>query len=111
MEFRQEMSSFVRSYAVNQFCKDFPQDVNKNAQEQVLNNVKKVCEVYRPQRFYRRKNAPPSDLNSRVQVTLLEYGLKGELQRSKSVDDDTSNSSVVEEDRMDEVVYLWQHFF
>jgi SOS response regulatory protein OraA/RecX len=33
-------------------------------------------EVYRPQRHFRRKDAPPEEEESRVQSTLLEYGYK-----------------------------------
>lgn len=36
-----------------------------------------VLETYRPRRYYKRKTTPPDELSSRVQITLLEYGLHG----------------------------------
>ncbi|XP_049819343.1 coiled-coil domain-containing protein 93 isoform X2 [Aethina tumida] len=75
MEFRQERAAFVRSYAINQFNKDFPiHNQTKETEEKMLDNVKCVNDVYRPNRYYKRKNAPPPDIQSRVQITLLEYG-------------------------------------
>ncbi|KAF2896178.1 hypothetical protein ILUMI_09995 [Ignelater luminosus] len=79
MEFRQEMSSFVQSYAVSQFNKEFLlHEKQMDVQKQILENVNTVREVYRPRRYYRRKTAPPDDLQARVQITLLEYGLRGD---------------------------------
>lgn len=42
----------------------------------VTENVSHIIfqEVYRPQRHFRRKDAPPEEEESRVQSTLLEYG-------------------------------------
>ncbi|CAH0547662.1 unnamed protein product [Brassicogethes aeneus] len=78
MEFRQEMSAFVRLYAVNQFNKEFTlTDKNAEMQQKVLKNVNVVSEIYKPNRYYKRKNAPPADIQSRVQITLLEYGYRG----------------------------------
>lgn len=107
MEFRQEMSSFVRSYAINQFNKEFPiEKTNKTVHKKILKNVETVNDVYRPHRYYRRKNAPPPDLASRVQITLLEYGLQGEL-RKKSVATD-ANGLNVSDGSLDEVNrFLW----
>ncbi|KAK5642918.1 hypothetical protein RI129_009085 [Pyrocoelia pectoralis] len=85
MEFRQEMSAFVRSYAVSQFSKEFHlKNRNADVERQILCNVNVVKEVYKPHRYYRRKNAPPEDLPSKVQITLLEYGLRGERSSSKA---------------------------
>lgn len=96
------MSSFVRSYAINQFNKEFPiEKANSLAHNKVLYNVQTVNEVYRPHRYYRRKNAPPPDLVSRVQITLLEYGLQGEI-RKKAVANDANGLNVSDGD-VDEV--------
>lgn len=85
MEFRQEMSAFVRLYAVSQFSKEFHlKNRNADVERQILSNVNVVKEVYKPHRYYRRKNAPPDDLPSKVQITLLEYGLRGERSSSKT---------------------------
>lgn len=106
MEFRQEMSSFVRSYAINQFNKEFPlEKPNKTAHKKILENVATVNEVYRPHRYYRRKNAPPPDLPSRVQITLLEYGLQGES-RKKAIAAD-ANGLNVSDGGLDEVKFLF----
>jgi hypothetical protein len=42
----------------------------------VTENVSHVIfqEVYRPQRYFRRKDAAPEEEESHVQSTLLEYG-------------------------------------
>nr|CAD7459083.1 unnamed protein product [Timema tahoe] len=77
VETRQEMGDFTRSFAINQFDKHFsiPEERLADAQqENVLKNIKIIKEVYRPQRRFRRKDAPPDDEESRVQSTLLEYG-------------------------------------
>lgn len=88
MEFRQDMSAFVRSYAVSQFSKEFHlKNRNADVERQIMNNVNIVKEVYKPHRYYRRKNAPPDDLPSKVQITLLEYGLRGERSASKTDSD------------------------
>lgn len=80
MEYRGKMSAFVRTYAVNQFMKTFQQTKkNVELQKLVLQNVKAVSEVYRPHRLYKKKNISPVDLHSRVQITLLEYGLDGDI--------------------------------
>ncbi|CAG2068513.1 unnamed protein product, partial [Timema podura] len=71
------MGDFTRSFAINQFDKHFsiPEERLADAQqENVLKNIKIIKEVYRPQRRFRRKDAPPDDEESRVQSTLLEYG-------------------------------------
>lgn len=47
---------------------------------------------FRPHRYYKRKNAPPPDILSRVQITLLEYGFRGgekSKQLSKTGKDDS----------------------
>lgn len=94
MEFRQETASFVRSYAINQFNKSFStEDKDSSASSEILSNVQAVSETYRPRRYYRRKNAPPPDLASRVQITLLEYGLQGEI-RKKTVPNDANGLNV-----------------
>lgn len=105
MEFRQEMSSFVRLYAINQFNKEFStKQTTSTAHKIALQNVEKVNEMYRPHRYYRRKNAPPPDLASQVQITLLEYGLQGEM-RKKSVSSDP-NGLNISNDSVDEVHFL-----
>ncbi|KAJ8977686.1 hypothetical protein NQ317_000450 [Molorchus minor] len=78
MESRQEMSAFVRSYAVNQFDKQFDiKDKTAELRKNMLGHLGVVNEVYRPHRYYKRKNAPPPDIHSRVQITLLEYDHRG----------------------------------
>lgn len=80
MEFRQEISEFVRSFAVSQYNKQFAlQSGQTEAQKQILSNVKAVRYVYRPRRFYRSKNPPPDDIEARVHIALLEYGFRGDL--------------------------------
>lgn len=78
MEFRQEMSAFVKSYAVNQFNKHYNATSFKNPNYDIVyNNIKTVQDVYRPRRYYKRKNAPPNDNETKIQITILEYGRRG----------------------------------
>lgn len=108
MEFRQEMSTFVRSYAINQFNKEFSTDnTNSSTHKKVIQNVEAVNEVYRPHRYYRRKNAPPPDLASRVQITLLEYGLQGEIKK-KALSSD-ANGLNVSDGSVDEVNCFYRY--
>ncbi|KAJ8949297.1 hypothetical protein NQ318_006722 [Aromia moschata] len=103
MEFRQEMSTFVRLYAVNQFDKQFGfQNKNAEVQKHVLENLNTVNEVYRPHRYYKRKNAPPPDIPSRVQITLLEYDHRGGESRGGSSTDRTGEEGILEEQQTEE---------
>ncbi|GLH04549.1 Coiled-coil domain-containing protein 93 [Gryllus bimaculatus] len=77
METREEMGDVIRAYAVNQFNKRYtlPEEHNTlELQEKLQQNISIIKEVYRPQRRFRRKDAPPDDEQSLVQSTLLEYG-------------------------------------
>ncbi|KAJ9598441.1 hypothetical protein L9F63_010885, partial [Diploptera punctata] len=77
VETREEMGDIVRSYAISQFHKfcPLPEEQNAKAQrENILKNIRIIKEVYRPQRRFRREDAPPEEEESRVQSTLLEYG-------------------------------------
>ncbi|XP_063925320.1 coiled-coil domain-containing protein 93 [Zophobas morio] len=75
LEFRQEMSQFVRKYAVKQFQKNFgTSEAQSKSESNILKNINIVNEKYAPRRYYKRKNAPPSDIHDQVQITLLEYG-------------------------------------
>lgn len=83
MEFRQEISFFVESYAVNQFDKQFRlKNKQSDIEKLILENINTVNELYRPHRHYRRKTAPPEDLQTKVQVTLLEYGQRGDTKNN-----------------------------
>lgn len=42
-----------------------------------IERVKEVQTIYRPYRKYKRKDAGPEDEQTRVRITLLEYGNKG----------------------------------
>lgn len=101
MEFRQEISAFVSSYAVNQFNKHFSiQNKEADVRKQVFENVNIVNELYRPHRYYKRKTAPPNDFHSKVQLTLLEYGQRGEMKGVVT----NSNEDVLEEQKAEEVI-------
>lgn len=96
------MSVFVKRYGVNQFNKHFniPND-QQNTSENIYNNIRAVQEVYRPQRYYRRKNAAPDDKEARIQITILEYGRRG---NSTIVSKSNDASQDVLEDRKTEEV-------
>jgi hypothetical protein len=75
MEYRQEMSEFVRCYAVNQFNKCYGiNTILSNSEPNMVRSIATVSEIYDPRRYYKRKNAPPPDIHAQVQVTLMEYG-------------------------------------
>ncbi|VEN49365.1 unnamed protein product [Callosobruchus maculatus] len=79
-EYRKEMAETVRQYAVSQFCKAFPLvQENMDAKKKILENIRRVTEAYRPHRYHKRKTAPPPDIESRVDLTLLEYEHRGGL--------------------------------
>ncbi|XP_030752713.1 coiled-coil domain-containing protein 93 isoform X2 [Sitophilus oryzae] len=91
LDAREEKSAFVRSYAVKQFQKTFSiKEKTDKKLDQMLDSLKIVNEAYRPTRYYKRKNVPPPDILSRVQITLLEYGYRGGS-ILKSVTDSTNN--------------------
>ncbi|XP_025829146.1 coiled-coil domain-containing protein 93 [Agrilus planipennis] len=96
MEFRQEMAAFVRSYAVNQFEKEFP-SAKEDPKKDILENIKKVQEVYRPRRIYKRKNALPDDLNTRLLITLLEYGVQGKTEAG-NIQESTEGNTLEKQD-------------
>ncbi|CAG9821762.1 unnamed protein product [Phaedon cochleariae] len=105
MEFRQEMSASVRSYAVNQFSKQFEvKDKNEDVNKKMLSNLQTVKEIYRPRRYYKRKNAPPQDMNSRVQITLLEYDHHGRDLQGTSTSAATSESGVLETEQAEKQI-------
>ncbi|PNF38272.1 Coiled-coil domain-containing protein 93 [Cryptotermes secundus] len=77
VETREEMGHFVQSFGVSQFNKLCPLVEKQRVmtqQENILRNILTIKEVYRPQRHFRRKDAPPEEEESCVQSTLLEYG-------------------------------------
>lgn len=104
MEFRGKMSAFVRSYAVNQFMKTFHQAKKHGAfQKLVLQNVKTVSEIYRPHRLYKKKNVSLPDLQSKVQITLLEYGLDGDVHQKINLGNSNSIPQFTEDDIIKQV--------
>ncbi|CAG9860217.1 unnamed protein product [Phyllotreta striolata] len=75
LERRQEVASFVRACAVDQFNKTFHVlDKNHTKHSNLIENLKFVSEVYRPHRFYRRENTGQIDAKSQIHLTLVEYG-------------------------------------
>ncbi|XP_046603724.1 coiled-coil domain-containing protein 93 isoform X1 [Neodiprion virginianus] len=116
MEMREVMGDFVRSYAVSQFDKNytFAEDSEMVAKkESMASNLKTVKQVYKPQRYFRRKDPPPEDEVGRVQSTLLEYGSSSVVSLSPSeviedtqADDATSSAKKAQEEekRIDELM-------
>ncbi|XP_046603725.1 coiled-coil domain-containing protein 93 isoform X2 [Neodiprion virginianus] len=108
MEMREVMGDFVRSYAVSQFDKNytFAEDSEMVAKkESMASNLKTVKQVYKPQRYFRRKDPPPEDEVGRVQSTLLEYGSSSVVSLSPSeviedtqADDATSSAKKAQEE-------------
>uniref|UniRef100_A0A672MZ15 Coiled-coil domain-containing protein 93 n=1 Tax=Sinocyclocheilus grahami TaxID=75366 RepID=A0A672MZ15_SINGR len=79
IETREEMGDYVRSYSISQFQKThaFPEDEEfELRKERAISTVVNVCEVYAPQRRYKRQVDAGEllDEESRVHSTLLEFG-------------------------------------
>lgn len=101
MEYREEQSEFVKSYAVMQFNKQFK--LNKYDELNAsFSNIKTIKEFYRPQRFYRRKNTLFGSNESKIQITLLEYGQRGSFLLLTSP---LTISQNIEDQRKEEVCY------
>ncbi|XP_012254186.2 coiled-coil domain-containing protein 93 isoform X1 [Athalia rosae] len=116
MEMREEMGDFVRSYAISQFDKNyaFAEDNECATKKQnIIQNIKIVKQVYTPQRYFKRKDAPPDDEMEKVQSTLLEYGSSSLVSPSPSIatDDASTEADALsaqkvqdEEKRIDELM-------
>ncbi|XP_052421793.1 coiled-coil domain-containing protein 93 isoform X1 [Carassius gibelio] len=79
IETREEMGDYVRSYSISQFQKTHasPEDEEfELRKERAISTVVNVCEVYAPQRRYKRQVDAGEllDEESRVHSTLLEFG-------------------------------------
>uniref|UniRef100_A0A672MGG4 Coiled-coil domain-containing protein 93 n=1 Tax=Sinocyclocheilus grahami TaxID=75366 RepID=A0A672MGG4_SINGR len=92
IETREEMGDYVRSYSISQFQKThaFPEDEEfELRKERAISTVVNVCEVYAPQRRYKRQVDAGEllDEESRVHSTLLEFGRRYEFSKqSKAVE-------------------------
>uniref|UniRef100_A0A671KRG5 Coiled-coil domain-containing protein 93 n=1 Tax=Sinocyclocheilus anshuiensis TaxID=1608454 RepID=A0A671KRG5_9TELE len=78
IETREEMGDYVRSYSISQFQKThaFPEDEEFELRKaRAISTVVNVCEVYAPQRRYKRQVDAGEllDEESRVHSTLLEF--------------------------------------
>lgn len=110
------MSAFVKSFGVNQFNKNFVTiDSEKNKRNNsIYSNIKTVQNIYRPQRYYRRKNAPPDDKEARIQITILEYGRRTNITVPSRQND--VSPEVLEDQKVEEVCSViigcfWCYFF
>ncbi|KAJ8252778.1 hypothetical protein GJAV_G00205460 [Gymnothorax javanicus] len=79
IETREEMGDYIRSYAVAQFQKTHstPEDEEfVQRKEKAIKTVLDVCDVYKPERKYKRQAGAGelTEEESRVHSTLLEYG-------------------------------------
>ncbi|KAL2086143.1 hypothetical protein ACEWY4_017202 [Coilia grayii] len=79
IETREEMGDYVRAYSVSQFQKShsLPQDeAFSQRKHKAVKTVQDVCDVYKPQRRYKRQAVAGEHLDEESQVhsTLLEYG-------------------------------------
>ncbi|CAH1970701.1 unnamed protein product [Acanthoscelides obtectus] len=99
-EYRIEMAGRVRQYAISQFNKSFaPEQKDVDTKNNMLESMKIVSEVYRPHRYSKRKTAPPADIESRVQLTLLEYGHRGGLRLIAPTSDEIDPEVVMEQEK------------
>lgn len=80
MENRAEKAEKLHSFAIGQFHKHstLKSDVeSKHKFLSAVDRVKDIQNIYRPHRKYKRKDAGPEDEQTRIRITLLEYGNKG----------------------------------
>ncbi|NWR60063.1 CCD93 protein, partial [Bucorvus abyssinicus] len=79
IETKEEMGDYIRSYSISQFQKThrLPEDDEfMQRKEKAIKTVTDICEVYKPQRKYKRQKGAEEllDEESKVHATLLEYG-------------------------------------
>lgn len=70
----------MNAFAVSQFHNHFALKTEQEQRQKfsiATERVKEVQTIYRPYRKYKRKDAGPEDEQTRVRITLLEYGNKG----------------------------------
>lgn len=80
MENRAEKAAKLNAFAVSQFHNSFSLKSEQDQRQKFFNateRVKEVQNIYRPHRKYKRKDVGPEDEQTRVRITLLEYGNKG----------------------------------
>lgn len=95
------MAQFVERYAVNQFNKEFKiATSSSDGQKQVFENISALNNIYRPRRCYKSKSVPSDDKQTRVQVTLLEYGQRGTVKNIVSIDS-TDEESMEEQNKLE----------
>ncbi|KAJ8350578.1 hypothetical protein SKAU_G00257080 [Synaphobranchus kaupii] len=92
IETREEMGDYIRSYAVAQFQKTHstPEDDEFiQRKEKAIKTVVDVCDVYKPDRKYKRQAdaGELTDEESRVHSTLLEYGRRYGFSKQDKVED------------------------
>lgn len=80
MENRAEKAEKLHSFAIGQFHKHSTIKTDLEFKHKFFNAVERVKDIqtiYRPHRKYKRKDAGPEDEQTRIRITLLEYGNKG----------------------------------
>lgn len=80
MENRAEKAAKLNAFAVGQFHNHFSLKSEQEQRQKFINateRIKEIQNIYRPHRKYKRKDAGPEDEQTRVRITLLEYGNKG----------------------------------
>ena len=93
METRDAMGDIVRKYAVSQYYRAFP-DENENDYNSIQKEgLKSIRNGYGPKRKYRQQHKVEElDKESKVELTLLEYGTVN-LKNSSSTSDKTTTQS------------------
>lgn len=97
---------------MSQFHNSFSLKSEQEQRQKFFNateRVKDVQNIYRPHRKYKRKDIGPDDEQTRVRVTLLEYGNKGKdilpqhLKTDAGLKSTPNSASKVTEDNSNEV--------
>lgn len=101
METRDAMGDMVRKYAVSQYYRSFPEDDKDftSIQKEGLQSIRKG---YEPKRKYRQQHKVELDRESKVELTLLEYGKVKERSSTMSSDTNVTKSTSKSENKKKE---------
>ena len=109
METRDAMGDMVRKYAVSQYYRSFPENDNKDYTSVQKEGLQSIRKGYEPKRKYRQQHKVELDRESKVELTLLEYGkikegssaIASDTNVNKSTSTSTSDSTNEEDKSVD----------
>lgn len=108
VENRNEKAAKLNAFAVSQFQNYFSLKSDHEHRQKFFNATERIKEtqnIYQPIRKYKRKDAGPDDEQTRVRITLLEYGNKGKdiLPQHLKTDGKLSSNATTKEENFNDV--------